>query len=109
MTRIRYIWRRLSWANGSTSETINPKDGAELVSVPGGMFTMGTEYGAWWDAPQTQQVTLSGYSIYKYEVTVAQYRAFCTATSHALRGFLPQCIVGWEKPAGMTRLCRSIR
>jgi len=67
--------------------SINPTDGAAMVWVPGGAFTMGTEYAAWWDAPQTQQVTLTGYWMYKYEVTVAQYRAFCAATSRALPTF----------------------
>ena len=73
---------------------INPTDGAAMVWVPGGTFTMGTEYGAWWDQPYTQQVTLTGYWIYKYEVTVAQYRAFCTATGRALPHF-PQPVTDW--------------
>jgi len=33
---------------------------------------------------KTQQVMLSGYWIYQYQVTVAQYREFCAATGHAL-------------------------
>ncbi len=65
----------------------NPTDGAAMVWVPGGSFTMGTTYDSWWDGPKTQQVTLSGYWVYKYEVTVAQYRAFCTATSRELPHF----------------------
>jgi len=62
----------------------NPTDNAALVWVPGGSFTMGTPYNCWWNAPFTQQVTLTGYWIYKYQVTVAQYLAFCAATGHAL-------------------------
>ena len=66
---------------------VNPVDGAALVWVPGGSFTMGTEFDPVWNEPHTQQVTLSGYWIYKYEVTVAQYLAFCAATSRALPSF----------------------
>lgn len=62
---------------------INPADGASMIWVPGGTFTMGTPYGSWW-GPSTQQVTLSGYWMYEFEVTVAQYRAFCAATSRSL-------------------------
>lgn len=71
-------------SGGGGTPGTNSTDGAAMVWVPGGSFTMGTAYGAWWNAPLTQQVTLSGYWIYKYDVTVAQYRAFCTATGYAL-------------------------
>ena len=81
----------------------NPMDGAAIVWVPGGSFTMGTEYGAWWTAPYTQQVTLSGFWTYQYEVTVAQYRAFCTATSRQLpifpSGYSWVDKSGWSDPA----------
>jgi len=72
-------------AGGSAAGTLgtNPTDGAAMVWVPGGSFTMGTEYGGSWN-PATQQVTLGGYWIYQYEVTVAQYRTFCAATGHVL-------------------------
>jgi formylglycine-generating enzyme required for sulfatase activity len=39
------------------------------------------------DERPAHQVTLSGYWIYKYDVTVAQYRAFCAASGHALPSF----------------------
>ena len=59
-----------------------------MVSVSGGSFTMGSANGgAVSTAPMTQQVTLSSYSIFKYPVTVALYRAFCSATSRALPTF----------------------
>ena len=59
-----------------------------MVWVPGGTFTMGSiDNVGNSDEHPAHQVTLSGYWIYKYEVTVAQYLAFCTATSHALPPF----------------------
>ncbi len=64
----------------------NPTDNAAMVWVPGATFTMGSKFTDYW-VRRTQQVTLSGYWIYKYDVTVAQYRAFCTATGHALPPF----------------------
>ena len=63
----------------------NPVDGAAMVWVPGGIFTMGSinGVGSFLEHP-AHQVTLSGFWMYKNEVTVAQYRAFCAATSRAL-------------------------
>ena len=64
---------------------INAKDGAEMVWVPGGTFTMGSPAGVGYaDEYPAHKVTLSGYWIYKYDVTVSQYRAFCAATGHKL-------------------------
>jgi formylglycine-generating enzyme len=80
---------------------INPKDGAEMVWVPSGQFTMGSteeemsslivRYGipkemAWVyeaNCPQ-RKVDLDGYWMYKTEVTVAQYRKFCEATGRTM-------------------------
>ena len=88
---------------GDTS--INPKDGAEMVWVPAGEFTMGStdeqidallkeipedsEFRKWnkvaLDAEKPQRkVDLDGYWMYKYEVTVAQYRKFCEATKREM-------------------------
>ena len=73
----------------------NPTDGATMVGVPGGTFIMGSIDGVGYSNEQpAHQVTLSGYWIYKYEVTVAQYRVFCTATSRGLPRF-PQPITDW--------------
>jgi formylglycine-generating enzyme required for sulfatase activity len=69
--------------NNSCYAFVNTTDNAEMVWVPGATFTMGND---WFEFPK-HQVTLSGYWIYKYEVTVAKYRAFCTATGHALPTF----------------------
>ncbi|MHB1458996.1 MAG: formylglycine-generating enzyme family protein [Armatimonadota bacterium] len=80
---------------------INPKDGAEMVWVPAGWFIMGSteiDIDAGLKAePQLacaksifmpevpkRKVYLDGYWIYKYEVTVAQYRKFCEATKRKM-------------------------
>jgi serine/threonine-protein kinase len=60
-------------------ERVNPKDGAVMVFIPAGEFTMGSNDGGENEKPQ-HRVTLDGYWIYKYPVTVAQYRQFCQAT-----------------------------
>ena len=69
-------------------ELTNPIDGAIMAWVPGGTFTMGSPEGV--GAPNERpahQVTLTGFWIYKYEVTVAQYRVFCAATERELPPF----------------------
>jgi len=77
----------------------NAKDNADMVWVPGNTFTMGNATGVGHDDEQpAHQVTLTGYWIYKYDVTVAQYRAFCTATGRAL----PQFPSGYYSWAGKT-------
>lgn len=57
---------------------VNDKDGAEMIFIPAGEFIMGSnDYDH--EKPQ-RKVCLDGYWIYKYPVTVAQYRKFCEAT-----------------------------
>ena len=82
---------------------VNPKDGAEMVWVPAGEFLMGStdediaallkekEHSKFepgkeqLDAAKPQhKVYLDGYWMYKYEVTVAQYRKFCEATKREM-------------------------
>jgi len=58
----------------------NPKDGADMVYVPAGEFTMGAD-----DldvARPAHRVMLDGYYIYRTPVTVVQYMTFCAATGH---------------------------
>ena len=81
-------------------ERVNPIDGAVMVYIPEGEFIMGTSEKQiaallkqfpswkreWFDREKPQRtVYLDGYWIYKYEVTVAQYRKFCQDT-------------GWQMP-----------
>jgi len=67
------------------TEKVNPKDGAAMVLVPAGEFLMGSKEGQGKDGERPQrQVTLDSYYIYKYEVTVAEYRKFCEETHRAM-------------------------
>ncbi len=59
-------------------ERVNPVDGAVMIYIPAGEFLMGSnDYD---DEKPRRNVYLDGYWIYKYPVTVAQYRKFCQAT-----------------------------
>lgn len=77
----------------------NPKDGAEMVWVPAGEFQMGSvdadiqkllerrpklRPALFDDEKPRHTVYLDGYWIYKYEVTVAQYRTFCKNTNRKM-------------------------
>lgn len=69
---------------------IRTKDGAEMVSVPAGLFLMGSNApvslkGRMRVSPRSQPVhpvDLAAYFIDKHEVSVEQYRAFLLATDH---------------------------
>ena len=78
---------------------VNPKDGAEMVWVPAGEFLMGSTdeeiavalkecpiwKAEWFENEKPQRkVYMDGYWMYKYEVTVAQYRKFCEATKREM-------------------------
>jgi formylglycine-generating enzyme len=55
----------------------------EMVLVEGGVFTMGSNNEGTDEIPR-HSVSLSSYSISKYEITVAQYRAFCKSTGRQM-------------------------
>lgn len=87
---------------------ISPKDGAEMLWIPEGPFLMGTTKEAaeafvreitgegqpeWFQVQRTvwmrsevpqREVHLDGYWIYKYPVTVAQYRTFVSETGRRM-------------------------
>ena len=68
-------------------ERTNSIDGATMVYVPAGEFVMGSsddDKDAQPDEKPQHTVYLDAYSIYKNDVTVAQYRNFCTATGRAM-------------------------
>jgi len=69
----------------------NPKDGAEMVFVPAGDFLFGSnDYDP--DEKPFRKLTIDGYWIYKYEVTVAEFRKFCQETG---RDMPPTPEWGW--------------
>jgi len=88
----------------------NSKDGADMVFIPAGEFTMGSsqteidalvalvKYGADLIKAQGPQhkVMLDGYYIYRTPVTVAQYMEFCDETGHA-KPPAPTFNPNWEK------------
>ena len=78
---------------------INPKDGAAMVLIPAGSFLMGTSeaqlatmlkaHPAYKRERYTHEmpqhpVYLDAYYLYKNDVTVAEYRTFCTATGRKM-------------------------
>jgi sulfatase modifying factor 1 len=68
---------------GNPSATrLNPKDGAEMILIPAGRFLMGDEDMKFCANPR-RTVTLPGFYIYKYPVTVKQYMQFCRVSGHA--------------------------
>ncbi|MEI7831813.1 MAG: SUMF1/EgtB/PvdO family nonheme iron enzyme [bacterium] len=79
---------------------INPMDGATMLWMPGTTFTMGSaaDVGFYNERP-AHQVTLSGYWIYKYDVTVAQYRSFCADTKRLMPTF-PGDYSSWRDKTG---------
>jgi len=68
-----------------TTPAIQNPAGIEFVLIPGGTFDMGDTFneGAADEKP-VHSVTVSDFYMSKTEVTVAQYRAFCTATNRSM-------------------------
>ncbi|APW59363.1 SUMF1/EgtB/PvdO family nonheme iron enzyme [Paludisphaera borealis] len=58
---------------------VGDRDGAPMVFVPGGVFTMGDDRDAGFASPE-HKVNLSGYYIDQHEVTVRQFRLFLSET-----------------------------
>ena len=74
---------------GLAPTKINPKDGAEMILIPAGDFLMGStdaDKDVQDDEKPQHKVYLDAYYMYKTEVTVAQYRKFCTATGRKMPG-----------------------
>ena len=78
------------WAISGEGSGQNPHEsraglGSEMVLVPGGDFTMGSDTDG--DHSPAHGVTLQPFYIGKYEVTNAEYFQFCQATGHRLPEF----------------------
>jgi len=73
-------------AEGLIWEAKNGRPRMEWAAIPAGTFKMGSSYSEGVresnEGPQ-HQVTLSGFKMSKYEVTFAQYDAFCEATGRS--------------------------
>jgi len=71
---------------GPTPTCIREKDGAKMVLIPAGEFSMGDHHGdvSWIkeSATPVHMVYLDAYYIDAYEVTVGQYKKFIQATGH---------------------------
>lgn len=90
----------ISTTDFSVTSTINTVDGAAMLWVPGGTFLMGSPKGVGnGNEHPEHQVTLTGFWLYKYEVTVAQYRAFCMVTERKLPKF-PTIGFSWDGKRG---------
>lgn len=70
------------------------------VTVTGGTFTMGNENGFPVDRPE-HQVTVSSFSLGKTEVTVAQYRAYCSIANKPMP---PAPAAGWAEENPITNI-----
>jgi formylglycine-generating enzyme required for sulfatase activity len=93
-------------AEGLIWEAKNGRPRMEWVAIPAGTFTMGspsyeTDRGS--DEGPQHPVSLSGFKMSKYEVTFAQYDAFCDATGRQKpsdngwgRGNRPVINVDWN-------------
>jgi sulfatase modifying factor 1 len=93
-------------AEGLIWEAKNGRPRMEWVAIPAGTFMMGSpenENGRYDNEGPQHQVTLSGFKMSKYEVTFAQYDAFCEATGRSKpsdegmgRGKRPVINVNWD-------------
>jgi len=61
--------------------SINAQSYPVMIKVQGGTFTMGSNSG---DESPAHNVTVSSFSMGKYEVTVAEYKAFCKAAGRTM-------------------------
>jgi len=68
-------------ASGWPLAIVGDRDGATMVFVPGGVFTMGNDNGPSQEAP-AHQVRLSPYYVDQHEVTAGQFRLFLKETRH---------------------------
>ncbi|HNR69636.1 MAG TPA: formylglycine-generating enzyme family protein [bacterium] len=72
-------------AGSATGTWRDPKTGIEFVLVRGGSFDMGDTFGDGQDDEKpVHRVTVGDFYLGKTEVTVGQYRAFCSATGRSM-------------------------
>src|SRR5205085_10915442 len=61
---------------------INAKDGAEMIRIAAGEFKMGSTYEPDDRRPE-RVIRLDSYYVYKYPVTVAQFKSFCEEANYS--------------------------
>ena len=61
----------------------NIRDGSVLIYIPAGEFIMGAPEDELRESP-IRKIHLDGYFIGKYEITVGQFRRFCSKTGHKM-------------------------
>lgn len=88
-------------ASGWPIEIVDERDGAVMVFVPGGTFTIGRDDGPASEKP-ARQVALSPFYIDQNEVTVGQFERFRAATGHP--SIPPAKANGADTAAGRTDL-----
>lgn len=79
---IDYGGFRVVFTKTQTQTSYNIPEKPELVNIKGGVFEMGNEQSS--RCKPVHSVTINSFSIGKYEVTVGQYKAFCTATGRTM-------------------------
>jgi serine/threonine-protein kinase PpkA len=68
---------------GPVEQASDPVTGMEFVSIPGGCFQRGDQFGEGAnDEKPTQEVCVEGFFMGKYEITVSQWRSFIAATDY---------------------------
>ena len=76
-----FLFRR----NGDEVSAISIDKSDEMVEIPAGVFTMGSEDGEFDERP-LHEVELDDFSMDKYEVTYLQYQRFILANPHWQKG-----------------------
>ena len=79
-TKIIYVDRPVSSA--TTEETNTKSFEPQMVFVPGGSFTIGSNESG--DEKPIHSVSVNSFRMSKFEVTFAQYRFYCNATGTAM-------------------------
>ena len=106
---------------------VNPRDGAEMVWVPAGQFTMGCgpdkldklwrdngweEKSKQWEPPPHPVILTRGFWLYRYEVTNGSYQKFTTAAQRQVEGWrapffqhlqFPVNCVSWDEAAAYSQ------
>lgn len=92
----RLFWHSSKLAPCTATRTdTKPKDGSVMRTITAGKFMMGRhDDGYCEDSEPVHTVYLDAYQIGKFEVTVAQYRTFCSATGRRMPIIPPKW--GWK-------------